>query len=473
MKGKIAWSCGAMLLLAGCAGYTPTAAPVVQATDSDLVFNAEGYGAKVDPYLDEQRQKQYFNANFTDAGYLAVDVVVKNEGKHPVDVKPEYIYLVFQGGDQMAPIESRVVANQIEEGGSVVASTIMFGAVGALITAQAQQDAKTSRIMDYAAKQLKETTLVPGATTQGYLFYRWTPSASAQAEFIVQLQDHSDNHLSRLTLPFGETKPFAVPQSAAFVPSAPPANPPAAPSVVYGGTPSTNGPVDVPFKIQDGYETIDGVGILDSGHLSGQASSKGKQITLVGDRKGDGYSIDLSGAILSTHASTFVANPYCEARGTTGSTSGKITIPMSAICEGGNKQITVSLDLPPAAAQFTTAAAAPSVPVANGPVNLAFKIEDESEMIEGTGTLNNGYLAGQALRNGQPITVTGNKQGDDFAIELAGPLLSGTAAPYSNPYCTASGVAPFTAGQAAVPVQATCESGTRKMTVYLDLPPAS
>src|SRR5690242_506597 len=99
MRGNIAWSFTAVLLLAGCASYTPTAAPVEQASDSDLVFNADGYGAKIDPYLDQQRQKQYFNADFTKAGFLVVDVVVKNEGKDPIDVKPYDIYLVFPGGN--------------------------------------------------------------------------------------------------------------------------------------------------------------------------------------------------------------------------------------------------------------------------------------------------------------------------------------------------------------------------------------
>ncbi len=355
MRGKIAGTCLAGLLLSGCASYTPTAAPAEQATDSDLVFNADGYGAKIDPYIDEQRQKQYFNADFTKAGFLVVDVVVKNEGKDPIDVKPYDIYLVFPGGNQMAPLAGQVVATQIDENGSIVGSVLMFGVVGGLVATSAEQNAKNARIQDYTAKQLKETTLAPGASTQGYLFYRWTPSASAQAEFAVRVQDHTNNHLSEVIVPLGTTKPFAVPQSALFVPSAPPANPPAASGTTQTastGSQATagaaNGPVDVPFKIDFGAGVAEGIAQLENGQLLGQASNGGKPITLKGTLKDRQLSIEVYGAIGSRARASYGDAQYCSATATLDNAQGSVTIPLPASCGPTNVLDHIELELPPA-----------------------------------------------------------------------------------------------------------------------------
>ena len=357
MQIRFAGSCIALLLLGGCASYKPTAAPVEQVTDSQLVFNAEGYGAKVEPYLDKARQQQYFNADFNKAGYLVVDVVVKNEGKDPVEVRPYDIYLVFPGGTQMSPVEGKVVATQIEENGSVVGSILMFGLVGGIVATQAEHDAKNARILDYGAKELKETTLASGASAQGYLFYRWTPSASAEAEFVLQLQDRTSNQLTEVTVPYENTKVFAVAQNALFTASPPPATAAASPGAMQAASAGAQssaqsagaGPIDVTFRLDDGYQTVEGIAKLEHGHLAGQLSRGGRQITLVGDIQGEGFSLDLSGALLPPGVSIgqVDSNPYCTASGTTHSRSGEVAIPMNATCTAGNHHITLYLELPP------------------------------------------------------------------------------------------------------------------------------
>ena len=376
MHSRFAGSCIALLLLGGCASYKPTATPVEQVTDSQLVFNAEGYGAKVEPYLDKARQQQYFNADFNKAGYLVVDVVVKNEGKDPVEVRPYDIYLVFPGGTQMSPMEGKVVATQIEENGSVVGSILMFGLVGGIVATQAEHDAKNARILDYGGKELKETTLAPGASTQGYLFYRWTPSASAQAEFVLQLQDRTSNQLTEVTVPYENTKVFAVPQNALFTASPPPAIASASPgatqtassagattapaltpaittasvsaqpqaNLTTAATPS--GPVNVPFQMQVATDDpVQGVGTLSNGALVAHGELHGKPFDITGEIKGDGLSITASGFLCVGH------DVYGQGRvsgsGSGHPATGRVSIVMIVTCAGTNNiSVTAAFDLP-------------------------------------------------------------------------------------------------------------------------------
>lgn len=199
-----------LLLIGGCASYETTKTPVVTANDSDLVFNEAGYGAKVDPYAELDRQKAYFNADFNKAGFLAVNVIVKNNGKAPIDVRPYDIYVVLPAGGELAPVDGRVVAMGVEEGGSVVGSAIAFGVIGGLVAMQSQTDAKNARVADYASKQLREGTLAPGDSTHGFVFYQWKPDSSPPAEFQIRLYDKATSQRSVVKVAFESSKVSTV-----------------------------------------------------------------------------------------------------------------------------------------------------------------------------------------------------------------------------------------------------------------------
>jgi hypothetical protein len=112
---------------------------------------------------------------------------------------------------------------------------------------------------------------------------------------------------------------------------------------------SPSGPADVPFKIDDGFQTVEGIGKLEHGHLSGQIDRDGRLITLAGDVHSDGLMVALNGALLPTGVSVgqLASNSYCSADGTAHAASGNVAIPMNATCGANNKQITLYLTLPP------------------------------------------------------------------------------------------------------------------------------
>ncbi len=494
MRRRLISSCIALLLLGGCASYKPTATLVERVTDNELVFNAEGYGAKVEPYLDKARQQRYFNADFTKAGFLVVDVVVKNEGKDPVEVRPYDIYLVFPGGTQMSPMEGKVVATQIEENGSVVGSVLMFGLVGGIVATQAEHDAKNARILDYGAKELKETALAPGASTQGYLFYRWTPSASAQAEFVLQLQNRASNQLTEVTVPYENTKVFAVPQNALFVASPPPATPAVSQGTTQTasagnqaqGSPTTSvaqtGPVDVPFKIDYGVGVVEGTAQLQDGHLAGQSSLGGRPIAISGTLKDRKLSINVNGAIISPGLAMTGSGIgyYCSGSAELDNAVGDVTIALPAACGTENIRDTVYLELPPANPSASTGAVqaasigtqgTPAAAPASGPVDVPFKIEYEALVAEGVAQLENGQLLGHASNNGRPITLKGTLKDRQLSIEVYGGIFNfATSGGSMGKYCSGEAHLDHAAGPVTIPLPVVCGARNSLDSVYLELP---
>jgi hypothetical protein len=201
MSQKLCWCLIGLMLVASCASYKPTAVPTVSVGSLDYRFNADGYGVHVDPYIETDRQKKYFNANLKEAGFLPLLVTVKNNGTGSVTVRPADMYIVLPGGDDLAPVTSDVVAQTVEEGGSITGSTLAFGFIGGIAASESKQESKRARVADYASKQLKETVLVPGDSTYGFVFYRLPTGTSGALQFQARLSEVGTNRRSIVEAP--------------------------------------------------------------------------------------------------------------------------------------------------------------------------------------------------------------------------------------------------------------------------------
>lgn len=193
-----------------------------------------------------------------------------------------------------------------------------------------------------------------------------------------------------------------------------------------GGGAAPTGPVPVPFKIDDGYQTIEGTARLENGHLTGQATRGGRQIFLTGDVRSAGLSLEVGGALLPAGASVFASNPYCGATATTQSLSGEVSIPMNATCGAANKQITLYLTMPPKPSVAAPSLQTASAGTRSGPVDVPFRLQVETDdPIEGTGTYANGKFIGHGETNGKPFDLTGEMQGSEFSVTASGFLCAG------------------------------------------------
>ena len=137
------------------------------------------------------------------------------------------------------------------------------------------------------------------------------------------------------------------------------------------------------------------------------------------------------------------------------------TPPLQNPSPAGNQQV------PPPASSIKTASS-------GGPVDVPFKLDIGTEIIEGTGKLENGHLTGQASLGGRPITISGDMHGKDLAIEVDGSFAPPTYSSYhSTYYCTARASAQTTSGNLAIPLNAVCGGDNFQDTLYLDMPTTS
>ena len=187
------------------------------------------------------------------------------------------------------------------------------------------------------------------------------------------------------------------------------------------------GAVDVPFSIDNGIQVIEGIGRLENGHLTGQASRGGKQIIIIGDIRGSDLTIEVQGSLIppgSTGLAGATAN-YCTARGLARAAAGKVAIPMNATCGPMNKQVTLYLDLSSSGNSSVGSSAAPQpaptavplAPVATlpplDPIDETFVALGSAKVREKPDALSTRV---KTIGAGENITVVGKLQGHDWYL---------------------------------------------------------
>lgn len=172
-------------MFAGCASYkihqVAVRAPDTyesSAEDSALCVAADPLDTKI-------KSKSIFNVDLNKAGYLAVNVIVRNQGKEPYQLSKSSIYLVDRNGIQLLPTSTDEMIHSV--GTSLVKWFVITGLVGAISTRASHEElfviygslgalsadrARKKMNEDFRSKELKETTLPAGITAYGFLYYQ-------------------------------------------------------------------------------------------------------------------------------------------------------------------------------------------------------------------------------------------------------------------------------------------------------------
>lgn len=192
------------LLAAGCASYTPSSAPVPRAADAKAEVAEGGVVIGVDPYVEPERQKSAFDADFDEAGVLAIQLSAANEGGKRVLIRRSDMLLTLPDGSQIRPAGATSVVTKVGESGSVVGATIMFGIIGLLAAGSAEDTARAARTNDYRSKELQDLSLAPGESGDGFVFFIPPPETEPfeTAELAVRVVDTETvtSHVLRVTL---------------------------------------------------------------------------------------------------------------------------------------------------------------------------------------------------------------------------------------------------------------------------------
>lgn len=161
---------GWLLLLAGCASYTPSAAPAVQ-PETLTSIESGGTAVAAQPFVDKQQQKAVFDADFDKADVLAIRVSVRNTTGRKLLVRRSDMTLTLPDGGIVAATTAESVAAKVGEGRAVLAVGAAFGLIGALAATSARDQARKARTADYSAKAFRDTDLEQDTTVEGFVFF--------------------------------------------------------------------------------------------------------------------------------------------------------------------------------------------------------------------------------------------------------------------------------------------------------------
>jgi hypothetical protein len=189
---------GLVILLAvgGCGGPSYKASPAspisagMENDSSRHIAPATGGAGQVsvlaEPYSDLDRQKAVFDADFTKAGILALQLRVHNTTAQAAQVRRDDMTLTLPGGQHLSPISATSAANLIEEktGTSVAAEDVFFELLLGLNVQPARDQrraeaSRAKRVADYEAKEFGDAGLAPGGSASGFVFFRPPPGTPA------------------------------------------------------------------------------------------------------------------------------------------------------------------------------------------------------------------------------------------------------------------------------------------------------
>lgn len=170
MRQVLLVSFSAALLVAACASYTPSSAPIPDRT-SLAWSESDGLAVSADPFVEAERQTATFDADLNEADVIAIQVSVENRTERNMLVRPSDMQLMLPRNRVIAPSGITTTVNKIGENGSVVGATIAFGLIGALAASNAEENARTARTANYREKAFDEAILAKGEWSHGFVFF--------------------------------------------------------------------------------------------------------------------------------------------------------------------------------------------------------------------------------------------------------------------------------------------------------------
>ncbi len=157
---------------AACASYEGKPVPSSEAVVSAMQKVVGDVTVQADPYVQIDRQKKVFDANFTKNGVLGIFVTVGNAGAKPLLIRPSDMVLTTIDGTNLIPAAPSLVASKVEDNvGHNYWPMFFFGIVGAMAQGSAESDAREKRAADYRVKHFTDMTIGKGESASGFVFF--------------------------------------------------------------------------------------------------------------------------------------------------------------------------------------------------------------------------------------------------------------------------------------------------------------
>lgn len=165
-----------LVVLAGCASYTPHSVPVPRSDTMPAwqIENSMAVGA--DPYVQPDRQDAVFDGDLRAAGILPIQVLLQNNGYRRLLIRRSNITLILPDGRQISPVGATAVAVKVPAKGG--GWGYVPGIYGLVAESMAEDKARQGRVADYRDKELQDVTLVKGESAHGFVYFAPPPGTT-------------------------------------------------------------------------------------------------------------------------------------------------------------------------------------------------------------------------------------------------------------------------------------------------------
>src|SRR5262252_10000256 len=287
----------ALLLLGGCASYTPMHVELPKPETMPHWVQEGTVAVGADPYIQKERQQAAFDGDMGDAGIMPVQIFVLNDSQRRLFVRSSDMILLLPDGRQVPSAGATAVAARFDQGvGDVIGWGIGFGVIGMLAASAHKDSVRTARLNDYRGKELSEAFLDPGKSAHGFVFFM-PPGGPLTSDgvLVVQFVDAEDASRQAVRVPLhgtGEITARMMPESAQPPEHARPVPPEVAELVgVWSGrdefkSPPGSVPVSLKIYAEDGRVrwTLTRPRLVGTAQMtaSGAGDVAGSQVTLTG-----------------------------------------------------------------------------------------------------------------------------------------------------------------------------------------------
>ena len=135
--------------------------------------------AAVDTLDNEQKVRAIFNTDLNKAGFLAVNVIIRNDGDEPFQIDKKQINLVDRNGIQLLPTSAE---QMIQAAGTSLAKWyIISGIIGGLSANSARKKMRD----DFINKELADRVIPSGVTIFGFLYYQHMVDEQGAKEYKI------------------------------------------------------------------------------------------------------------------------------------------------------------------------------------------------------------------------------------------------------------------------------------------------
>jgi hypothetical protein len=168
-----------VIFICGCAGYKVHQVQVNPPETYSASAGDDALTVAADPLDTEAEVMAVFNTDLNRAGFLAVNLIVRNNDSEPFSLNRNSIYLVDRRGVQVLPTSAEMMIQST--GTSIAKWYFISGILGGLSADRARKKMRD----DFINKELRDQIVPAGVTVYGFLYFQHPVGPSGASGYTI------------------------------------------------------------------------------------------------------------------------------------------------------------------------------------------------------------------------------------------------------------------------------------------------